>query len=171
MRARVENISVLGWNKSNILIHIAAPFFKILICDVIYGSDTFPVVKFLIGRKLIDWFTMDIWWVIIFFIFFIILLFFRISFLLLISCDIFIGLTSVELFSLVFWLDNSRVFILGLVHYWDSLDSIKCGHPLVISVCFSFVDSSYTLCISWSFIGNSVYMYAWICFPVASNMK
>ena len=45
---------------SRILIRLDAPFINIFICDIIYGIDTFLVIKFRIVCDLIAWFTINI---------------------------------------------------------------------------------------------------------------
>ena len=70
--------------------------FNISSCGVIYVSDTFLIIKFLIGRDLIAWFNVDILWVVIFFFLFRIFLLFSASFLYLIYCYIALGITDMD---------------------------------------------------------------------------
>ena len=44
----------------SLVLHIAAPFFSIVSCDVIFDSDALLVIKLLMHRELIFWFTMNI---------------------------------------------------------------------------------------------------------------
>ena len=115
---------------------------NIFSCDVISGSYSFLVINLLIGRDLIAWLTMTIWWVVIFLFLFSILFLLRVSFLFIISCDIIVVITVAEWFKIIVWISNRHVIIFGLVHDWDYWYPLKNWVPLGHLWLFHFVSSN-----------------------------
>ena len=99
------------------------------------------------------------------------ILLFKFSFFFLIFCNTITVLVAVKWWFIVIWFSVRRVFTFGLLHYWYSWDPFKIGCPLVIYVCFYFLERSATLCITCSLIGSFFHLCVWSSFPVGIDMK
>ena len=142
------------------LLHVL--IFNHYLWDVIFNGGVFLVILVLIFDDIVTWIILSVWWVLIF-----ICLLFNAFFIFSIFGDVVIVLVFVCWKYFIFFTLCLVVFVCD----WYVWDPLKIGYLLVISGCFSLVAKSFTLDMTWSFIGSYIHMKVWSYFPVARDVK